>query len=127
MISITTGRPIVFTPERMEQIRNLVERGMSREEIAEMVGSTLGSLQVTCSKMGVSLRRPPTLSPPKREARVETKTNGDKNETVTMTISIGQKTKTFELPRSVLADLCIEAEILDIGLTALIIKKLKGE
>ena len=31
----THGRPIKFTPERLEQIRNLVERGKSREEIAE--------------------------------------------------------------------------------------------
>jgi hypothetical protein len=30
------GRPIKFTPERLQQIRNLVERGKSREEIAEI-------------------------------------------------------------------------------------------
>ena len=54
----THGRPIKFTPERLEQIRNLVERGKSREEIAELIGVTVGSLQVTCSKLGVSLRRP---------------------------------------------------------------------
>jgi len=29
------GRQIKFTPERLQQIRNLVERGKSREEIAE--------------------------------------------------------------------------------------------
>src|SRR5262249_19101140 len=52
------GRPIKFTPERMEQIKNLVERGIGREEIAETIGVTLGSLQVTCSKHGISLRRP---------------------------------------------------------------------
>lgn len=52
------GRPIIFTPERMEQIRNLVERGHSREEIAEIIGCTVGSLAVTCSRLGISLRRP---------------------------------------------------------------------
>ena len=31
----TRGRRIKFTPERLQQIRNLVERGKSREEIAE--------------------------------------------------------------------------------------------
>ena len=46
-----------FTPERLQQIRNLVERGKSREEIAELIGVTVGSLQVTCSKLGISLRR----------------------------------------------------------------------
>jgi hypothetical protein len=52
------GRSIKFTPERLEQIRNLIERGMSREQIAETIGVTVGSLQVTCSKHGISLRRP---------------------------------------------------------------------
>src|SRR5262245_29297896 len=53
----TRGRPIKFTPERIQQVRNLVERGKSREEIAELIGVTVGSLQVTCSRLGVSLRR----------------------------------------------------------------------
>jgi hypothetical protein len=52
------GRQIKFTPERLQQIRNLVERGKSREEIAELIGVTVGSLQVTCSRLGISLRRP---------------------------------------------------------------------
>ena len=53
----TRGRRIKFTPERLQQIRNLVERGKSREEIAELIGVTVGSLQVTCSRLGISLRR----------------------------------------------------------------------
>jgi hypothetical protein len=52
------GRQIKFTPERIQQIKNLVERGKSREEIAELIGVTVGSLQVTCSRFGISLRRP---------------------------------------------------------------------
>jgi hypothetical protein len=52
------GRQIKFTPERIQQIKNLVERGKSREEIAELIGVTVGSLQVTCSRLGISLRRP---------------------------------------------------------------------
>jgi len=51
------GRTVKFTPERIEQIKNLVERGTSREQIAEFVGCTVGSLQVTCSRLGISLRR----------------------------------------------------------------------
>ncbi len=46
-----------FTPERIQQIVNLVERGKSRDEIAELVGVTPGTLQVKCSKLGISLRR----------------------------------------------------------------------
>ena len=54
---LAPGRQTKFTPERIQQIRNLVERGKKREEIAELIGVTVGSLQVTCSKLGVSLRR----------------------------------------------------------------------
>jgi hypothetical protein len=47
-----------FTPERIRQIVNLVERGTSPDEIAEIVGVTLGTLKTTCSKLHISLRRP---------------------------------------------------------------------
>jgi Helix-turn-helix domain of resolvase len=55
---VTRGRRLKFTPERIQQIKNLVERGKSRGEIAELVGVTVGSLQVTCSRLGISLRQP---------------------------------------------------------------------
>jgi hypothetical protein len=51
-------RKTKFTPENIRQIVNLVERGKSKEQIAEMVGVTVGTLQVTCSKLGISLRPP---------------------------------------------------------------------
>ena len=56
--ALARGRQIKFTPERIQQIKNLVERGTCREEIAELIGVTVGSLQVTCSRLGISLRRP---------------------------------------------------------------------
>ena len=74
-------RPKVkFTPERIEQIKNLVERGKRREEIAELIGVTVGSLEVTCSRLGISLRRPivdngirprpkPVPTPPSKPAK----------------------------------------------------------
>jgi hypothetical protein len=55
---VTRGRQLKFTPERIQQIKNLVERGKSSGEIAELVGVTVGSLQVTCSRLGISLRQP---------------------------------------------------------------------
>ena len=57
-VMTSRGRPTKFTPERLQQIRNLVERGESREGIAEILDVTVGSLQVTCSRLGISLRRP---------------------------------------------------------------------
>ena len=55
---VTRGRRLKFTPERIQQIKNLVERGKSSGEIAELVGVTVGSLRVTCSRLGISLRQP---------------------------------------------------------------------
>jgi len=55
--STTRVRQSKFTPERIQQIINLVERGKSRDEIADLVGVTTATLQVTCSRLGISLRR----------------------------------------------------------------------
>src|SRR5262249_1199558 len=52
------GRPASkFTPQAIEKIKELVAQGAIRDEIANLLGVTVGSLQVTCSKLGVSLRR----------------------------------------------------------------------
>src|SRR5262245_5340610 len=60
-LTIRSGS-IKFTPERIQQIINLVERGKSRDEIASILDVTVGSLQVTCSKLGISLRRPKIIN-----------------------------------------------------------------
>jgi hypothetical protein len=41
----------------MEKIKELVAKGSSRDEIANQLDVTVGSLQVTCSRLGISLRR----------------------------------------------------------------------
>jgi DNA-binding CsgD family transcriptional regulator len=52
------GRPRrKFTPANNQKIKDWVAEGISREEIAKSLGVTLGSLQVTCSRLGISLRR----------------------------------------------------------------------
>jgi hypothetical protein len=51
------GRPVKFTPEVIESIKKLVAQGINRHEIANRLGVTVGSLQVTCSRLGISLRR----------------------------------------------------------------------
>jgi hypothetical protein len=52
------SRSTKFMPERLQQIINLVERDKSRAEIADILEVTVGSLQVTCSRLGISLKRP---------------------------------------------------------------------
>ena len=51
------GRRAKFTPQAIEKIKELVAQGASRDEIAGLLGVTVGSLQVTCSRLGISLRR----------------------------------------------------------------------
>jgi hypothetical protein len=51
------GRRVKFTPQAIEKIKDLVAEGSSRDETANLLGVTVGSLQVTCSRLGISLRR----------------------------------------------------------------------
>src|SRR5262244_1911427 len=51
------GRRVKFTPQAVEKIKDFVAEGISRDEIANRLGVTVGSLQVTCSRLGISLRR----------------------------------------------------------------------
>ena len=56
-LSAARDKRVKFTPEATEKIKELVAQGASREEIASLLGVTVGSLQVTCSRLGISLRR----------------------------------------------------------------------
>jgi hypothetical protein len=51
------GRPVKFTAQVIENIKKFVAQGISRDEIANRLGVTVGSLQATCSRLGISLRR----------------------------------------------------------------------
>jgi hypothetical protein len=51
------GRRAKFTSQAILKIKELVAQGASREEIASLLGVTVGSLKVTCSRLGISLRR----------------------------------------------------------------------
>ena len=48
---------VKFTPQTIEKIKELVAEGISRDEIANRLGVTVGYLQVTCLRLGISLRR----------------------------------------------------------------------
>jgi len=107
------GRRSKFTTERIQQIKDLVARGERREQIAAIIGVTVGTLQVTCSRMGISLRRPRVkLLPPKRANGTET-TNGGARFTIDMKYK-GQEHST-ELPFTpdVIRQLALEASFRD--------------
>jgi hypothetical protein len=52
------GRRTKLTPQRIEQIKELIASGVTCEDIAATVGVTVGTLKVSCSRLGISLRRP---------------------------------------------------------------------
>ena len=57
---LVQGRqPSKFTHENVARIKDWVAQGVGRDEIASRLGVTIGSLQVTCSRLGSSLRRKP--------------------------------------------------------------------
>jgi hypothetical protein len=104
-----------FTPQRIQQIQDLVARGETCEQIAATIGVTVGSLKVTCSRLGISLRRPRVkLLPPKTGSA---RTLGAGRETATFTIDMkykGQEHST-ELPFTpdVIRQLALEASFRD--------------
>ena len=116
LTAVSNGRPIKFTPERLEQIRNLVERGIKREEIAETIGVTLGSLQVTCSRLGISLRR--------SKLDLTTPTHHQNPLAIVTQLSHGHRTIELKLPQDLLGVLAIEAHFENQTLSDLISKLL---
>jgi hypothetical protein len=128
-LTATNGRPIKFTPERLQQIRNLVERGMSREQIAETIGVTLGSLQVTCSRMGISLRRPHCVAvaaaapAPRSEAPKEAKPV-ERRAKLAVRMQYQRRERVIELPLSqdLLGGLAIEAHFSNLSIGEMAVK-----
>ena len=51
------GRRRVFTPSAINTICGLAGQGKSASEIAEVIGSTTGSVRVKCSQFNIKLRR----------------------------------------------------------------------
>lgn len=45
-----------FTPENVERIKDWIAQGLGRDEIASRLGVSVGSLQATCSRLGIGLR-----------------------------------------------------------------------
>jgi hypothetical protein len=57
---LVKGRqPTKFTPNNIARIKEWVAQGVCRDDIANRLEVTVNSLQVTCSKLGISLRKRP--------------------------------------------------------------------
>ena len=51
------SRRRVFTPQRLSLVRRMAEQGSSAADIAKTIGSTPGSVRVTCSHHEIKLKR----------------------------------------------------------------------
>ena len=114
-----------FTPERLEQIRDLVAVGKSREDIAGLMGVTVGTLQVTCSKRGISLRRPPGSNLPAHEAAprpndIEPQQGDAANLALTMRLRGRQRTVPLRLSKELITALALESQLREMSLGQLV-------
>jgi hypothetical protein len=102
-----------FTPERIQQIKDLVARGETCEQIAAVIGVTVGTLKVTCSRLGISLRRPRAkLLPPKRANGTET-TVGGARFTIDMKYKGQEHSTELPIKPDVIRQLALEASFRD--------------
>ena len=128
-------RPSKFTPENIAKIKDWVAQGVSRDEIANRLDATVGSLQVTCSRLGISLRRSSlakgngAIQPLGVVRRsIEPNRQGAPAAQSKFTLSIGtqdrQSTVDLPLPHIVIAQLALAASVRDLSIAELIGKTL---
>lgn len=134
------GRASKFTPATIQKIKEMVAQGLSREEIAQRLGVTVGSLQVTCSRLGVSLRRSRARFPFHERLRPEFGLSQAGSEAepvekgsllkvkIAITIQRGDLLRTFEVPLSnkAVGQLAVLASLRQIKLVELIAQILSG-
>ena len=114
-------RATKFCPANVQKIKDWVAEGISREENAKSLGVTLGSLQVTCSRLGISLRRrdllsskgpgrPRTVSSPSAPSIVGQMQAGRPR--LYIALECNDRRQTTELPlRTAIGQLKLEAEM----------------
>jgi hypothetical protein len=108
------GRQSKFTPERIQQIRELIARGETCEAIAARIGVTVGTLKVTCSRLGISLRRPRVkLLPATATKRVRTAGSANAVFTIRMKYNGKEQETVLPLTPEMVSQLALEASARD--------------
>src|SRR5262245_46135370 len=109
-----------------QKIKEMVAQGLSREEIAQRLDVTVGSLQVTCSKLGVSLRRPRMRYPSSKVGLIEK--GALLKVKIAITIQRGDLLRTLDVPLSnkAIGELALLAALRKVGLVELIAQILSG-
>ena len=108
-------RPSKFTSERIQQIKDLVSRGETCEVIAAQIGATVGTLKVTCSRLGISLRRPRVKLLPPSTATDTTKGAGAAAAIFTIRMQYNGRAQDTEIPLTpnMISQLALEASARD--------------
>jgi hypothetical protein len=117
-----------FTPQAIEKIKGMVAQGLSREEIAQRLDVTVGSLQVTCSKLGISLRRPRRRFPSSGLEVGPVEKGSLLKVKIAITIQRGDLLRTLDVPLSnkAIGELALLASLREVGLVELIAQLLSG-
>ena len=129
-----------FTPENIARIKEWVAQGLSRDEIADRLEVTAGSLQVTCSKLGISLRRSRMRFPSYKQGKPELKpsqlgleaglieTGSLLKVKIAITIQRGDLLRTFDVPLSskAIGELALLASLREVRFVELIAQLLSG-
>ena len=106
----------------------MVAQGLNRKEIAQLLGVTVGSLQVTCSKLGISLRRP-RMRLPSSSLEVGLVEKGSLLKVkIAITIQRGDLLRTLDVPLSnkTTGELALLASLRQVKLAELVAQLLSG-
>ena len=117
------GRASKFTPQIIQKIKEMVAQGLSREQIAQRLDVTVGSLQVTCSRLGVSLRRSRMRVPSYERLKPELKrSRAGLGVEIVITIQHGDLLRTLDVPLSnkTVGELALLASLQQVELVELI-------
>src|SRR5262245_19059206 len=139
MTKSKAGRASKFTPQVIKNIKEMVAQRLSRDEIAHRLDVTVGSLQVTCSRLSISLRRrsmrypsyerQPELQLPRAGLEVGLAEKGSRlNVKIAITIQRGDLLRTLDVPLSnkAIGELALLAALRKVGLVELIAQILSG-
>jgi hypothetical protein len=122
-VPLARGRqPTKYTSHNIARIKEWVTQGVGREEIAKRLEVTVGSLQVTCSRLGISLRKSSSAKssaeirplPAVQRSLDQVRQNGDSPEAkFTLLIQTQTRQAAFDLPlgQDLIKQLALEASV----------------
>jgi hypothetical protein len=113
-------RATKFCPANVQKIKDFVAQGMSRQEIAEFLDVPLGSLQVTCSRLGISLRRRRVLNGDASHPPIVGHMRVDGQFQISIECGGMRRATAVPLTDSDIAQLALAAAVRNVGMTQLL-------